>query len=47
MSLLLENKLTHHIISVSKTCDDLYKSLMKNYIKNDERLFEKSKYLIL
>lgn len=43
MSLLMKNKLTHHIISVSKTCDDLYESLMENYIKNDERLSEKSK----
>lgn len=41
MSLLMKNKLAHHIISVSKNCDDLYESLMKNYIKNDERLSEK------
>ena len=45
MSLLMKNKLTHHIVSVSKTCDDLYKSLMEDYIKNDERLSEKSKKL--
>lgn len=45
MSLLMKNKLTHHIVSVSTTCDDLYESLMKNYIENDERLSEKSKKL--
>lgn len=45
MSLLMKNKLTHHLISASKTCDDLYESLMEKYIENDERLSEKSKNL--
>lgn len=45
MSLLMKNKLTHHLISVGTTCDTLYESLMENYIKNDERLSEKSKEL--
>lgn len=45
MSLLMKNKLTHHLISVGTTCDALYESLMENYIKSDERLSEKSKKL--
>lgn len=45
MSLLMKNKLTHHLISVATTCDALYESLMENYIKNEERLSEKIKEL--
>ena len=42
---LLMNKLTHHLLLVSRSCENYYKELMKNYIKNDERLSEKSKEL--
>ena len=38
-TLLMTNKLTHH----SDSCESLYKILMEDYIKNDERLSEKSK----
>ena len=44
-SLLMKNKLNYHLVSVGKTCDDLYETLMQTYIKNDERLSEKSKNL--
>ena len=42
-TLLMTNKLTHHLLLVSRTCESLYKTLMEEYIKNDERLSEKSK----
>ena len=38
-TLLMTNKL------VSDSCENYYKELMENYIKNDERLSEKSKEL--
>ena len=41
----MTNKLTHHLLSVSDSCENYYKELIKNYIKNDERLSEKSKEL--
>ena len=44
-TLLMTNKLTHHLLLVSDSCESLYKILMKDYIKNDERLSEKSKEL--
>lgn len=44
-TLLMTNKLTHHLLLVSDSCESLYKILMEDYIKNDERLFEKSKDL--
>jgi len=44
-TLLMTNKLTHHLLLVSDSCESLYKILMENYIKNDERLSEKSKEL--
>ena len=44
-TLLMTNKLTHHLLLVSRTCESLYKTLMEEYIKNDERLSEKSKEL--
>ena len=44
-TLLMTNKLTHHLLLVSDSCESLYKILMDNYIKNDERLSEKSKEL--
>lgn len=42
-TLLMTNKLTHHLLLVSDSCESLYKILMNDYIKNDERLSEKSK----
>ena len=44
-TLLMTNKLTHHLLLVSDSCESLYKILMNDYIKNDERLSEKSKEL--
>ena len=44
-TLLMTNKLTHHLLLVSRSCDNYYKELMENYIKNDERLSEKNKEL--
>ena len=44
-TLLMTNKLTHHLLLVSRSCESLYKILMEDYIKNDERLSEKSKEL--
>lgn len=40
-TLLMTNKLTHHLLLVSDSCENYYKELMENYIKNDERLSEK------
>ena len=44
-TLLVTNKLTHHLLLVSDSCENYYKELMENYIKNDERLSEKNKEL--
>ena len=44
-TLLMTNKLTHHLLLVNRSCENYYRELMKNYIKNDERLPEKSKEL--
>lgn len=44
-TLLMNNKLQNHLISVSKICDERYKSIMNNFIKNDEKLSEKNKEL--
>ena len=41
----MTNKLTHHLLLVSRPCQSLYNILMDDYIKNDERLSEKSKEL--
>ena len=42
-TLLMTNKLTHHLLLVSDSCENYYEELMGNYIKNDERLSEKTK----
>lgn len=42
-ALLMKNELTDHLLSVSKECEERLKNLMNNYIKNDEKLTEKSK----
>lgn len=44
-TLLMTNKLTHHFLLVSDSCENYYKELMENYIKNDEKLSEKNKEL--
>ncbi len=44
-TLLVTNKLTHHLLLVSDSCENYYKELMEKYIKNDERLSEKNKEL--
>ena len=42
-TLLMKNELTSHLLSVGKECEERLKTLMDNYIKNDEKLSEKSK----
>lgn len=42
-SLLMKNELTNYLLSVSNECEERLKTLMDNYIKNDEKLSEKSK----
>lgn len=42
-ALLMKNELTKHLLSVSKECEEKFKILMDNYIKNDEKLSEKNK----
>ena len=44
-TLLMTNKLTHHLLLESRSCENYYEELMENYIKNDERLSEKNKEL--
>ena len=44
-TLLMTNKLTHHLLLVSDSCESLCKILMDDYIKKDERLSQKSKEL--
>lgn len=42
-TLLMKDKLTSHLLSVSNEVSERLKTLMDNYIKNDEKLSEKSK----
>ncbi len=42
-ALLMKNELTNHLLSVCKECEKRLKTLMDNYIKNDDKLSEKSK----
>jgi len=42
-SLLMQDKLTNHLVSVSNECEDRFSILLDNYIKNNEKLSEKSK----
>lgn len=37
-TLLMTNKLTHHLLLVSRSCENYYKELMENYIENDDYL---------
>lgn len=43
ITLLMQDRLTNHFISVSKESENLLNTLMENYKKSDERLSEKSK----
>ena len=42
-TLLMKDELTNHLISVSKSSEDLLNTLMESYKKSDEKLSEKSK----
>ena len=42
-TLLMTNKLTHHLLLVNDSGENYYKELMEIYIKYDERLTEKTK----
>ena len=42
-ALLIKGKLEKHLFSVSIDCEEKFKNLMDNFIKNDEKLSEKSK----
>ncbi len=46
-TLLMEDKLTNHLVSVSDECEDRFKILMDNYTKNNDKLSEKSKEINL
>ena len=39
----MKNELTNHLFSVSIEAEERLKTLMDNYIKNDEKLSEKNK----
>lgn len=41
----MRNELTKHPFLVSNECEERLKTLMNNYIKNDERLSKKSKQI--
>lgn len=43
ISLLMQKKLTNHLILVSNDSENLLNTLIENYKKSDERLSEKSK----
>ena len=42
-SLLMQDKLTNHLVSVSNECEEKFKTLMENYKKSDKLLSEKNK----
>lgn len=44
-TILMNNELQNHLLSVSKICDERYKTIINNFIKSDEKLTEKSKEL--
>ena len=39
----MKNELTNHLLSVSNKAEERLKTLMDNYVRNDGKLFEKSK----
>ena len=42
-TLLMQDKLTSHLVSISNECEARFSILLDNYIKNNEKLSEKSK----
>ncbi len=44
-TLLMQDELTNHLVSVCNECEERLKNLMDNYIKNDNKLSEKNKEL--
>lgn len=42
-TLLMQDKLTSHLLSVSNESDKMLNTLMENYIRNDDKLSEKNK----
>ena len=42
-TLLMNDELTNHLVSVSKNAENLLNNLMESYKKSDEKLSEKSK----
>ena len=42
-TLLMQDNLTNHLVSVSNDCEERLKTLMDNYIKSDNKLSEKNK----
>lgn len=42
-TLLMQEELRNHLVSVSNECEERLKTLMDNYTKNDEKLSEKNK----
>lgn len=42
-TLLMQDKLTSHLVSVSIECEERLKVLMENYRKNDDKLSERNK----
>ena len=41
-TLLITNKLTHHLLLVSNSCENYYKELMENYIENMKDYLKKA-----
>ena len=41
--LLMKDKLTNHLVSVSKNAENLLNNLMESYKNSDEKLYEKNK----
>lgn len=44
-TLLMNNELTNHLVSVSKEAEERFNFLMETYKKNDKKLTEKNKEL--
>lgn len=43
MTLLMQDELTNHLVSVSNECEERLKVLMESYRKNDDKLSENNK----
>ena len=44
-TLLMQDELTNHLVSVSNECEERLKTLLYNYRKSDDKLSEKNKEL--